>query len=77
MRVHVDTEQARDALINSHLAYVSVSRGRHDAQIYMNDTGELSEELSRDVCKQSALETGREMGRREWVIWYGYAGSWD
>ena len=56
--VHVDTEQAHDQLVNSRLAYVSVSRGRYDAQIYTNDAGKLGEELSRDVSKQSALETG-------------------
>jgi hypothetical protein len=40
------------------LAYVSVSRARDDAQIYTNDAGELGAELSRDVSKHSALETG-------------------
>jgi ATP-dependent exoDNAse (exonuclease V) alpha subunit len=59
--VHVDTEQPHDQLINSRLAYVSVSRGRHDAQIYTNDAEKLCEELSRDVSKQSALETEHEM----------------
>jgi conjugative relaxase-like TrwC/TraI family protein len=60
--VHVGTDQAHDQLINSRLAYVSVSRGRHDAQIYTNDAGRLGEELGRDVSKQSALETEHEMG---------------
>jgi ATP-dependent exoDNAse (exonuclease V) alpha subunit len=60
--VHVDTEQAHEQLINSRLAYVSVSRGRYDAQIYTNDAGKLGEELSRDVSKQSALESEHEMG---------------
>jgi ATP-dependent exoDNAse (exonuclease V) alpha subunit len=63
--VHVDTEQAHDQLVNSRLAYVSVSRGRYDAQIYTNDAHKLGEELSRDVSKQSALETGYEMGGRD------------
>ena len=58
----MDTEQAHDQLVNSRLAYVSVSRGRYDAQIYTNDAGKLGEELSRDVSKQSALETEHEMG---------------
>jgi ATP-dependent exoDNAse (exonuclease V) alpha subunit len=31
--VHVDTEQAHDQLVNSRLAYVSVSRGRYDAHL--------------------------------------------
>jgi len=56
--VHVDTEHAHEKLINSRLAYVSVSRGRYDAQIYTNDAGNLGRELARDVSKQSALETG-------------------
>ena len=63
--VHVDTEQAHDQLVNSRLAYVSVSRGRYDAQIYTNDAQKLGEELSRDVSKQSALETGHEMGGQD------------
>ena len=60
--VHVDTEQAHDQLVNSRLAYVSVSRGRYDAQIYTNDAGKLGEELSRDVSKRSALETDHAAG---------------
>jgi hypothetical protein len=61
----VDTEQAHDQLVNSRLAYVSVSRGRYDAQIYTNDAQELGEELSRDVSKQSALEAEHEMGSQD------------
>jgi hypothetical protein len=30
----MDTEQAHEQLVNSRLAYVSVSRGRYDAQIH-------------------------------------------
>jgi conjugative relaxase-like TrwC/TraI family protein len=63
--VHVDTDQAHEQLINSRLAYVSVSRGRYDAQIYTNDAEKLGEELSRDVSKHSAMETGHEMGARD------------
>jgi hypothetical protein len=65
--VHVDTEQAYDQLINSRLAYVSISRGRFDAQIYTNDAGELGEELNRNVSKQSALETGHEISNGDRV----------
>jgi ATP-dependent exoDNAse (exonuclease V) alpha subunit len=61
--VHVDTEQAHEQLINSRLAYVAVSRGQFDAQIYTNDAGKLGEELSRDVLKEVALEAAHEMGR--------------
>jgi ATP-dependent exoDNAse (exonuclease V) alpha subunit len=63
--VHVDTEQAHDQLVNSRLAYVSVSRGRSDAQIYTNDAARLGEDLSRDVSKQSAMEAGHEQGGQD------------
>ncbi len=54
--VHVDTEQAGEKLVNRRLAYVAVSRGRYDAQIYTNDKGHLAEQLSRDVSHRSAME---------------------
>jgi conjugative relaxase-like TrwC/TraI family protein len=57
--VHVDTESAGEKLINRRLAYVAVSRGRHDAQIYTNDKSHLAEQLSRDVSHRSAVEPGR------------------
>ena len=60
--VHVDTEHAREELINSRLAYVSVSRDRYDAQIYTNDAEKLGEELSLDVSKEAALQAACEMG---------------
>ena len=47
--VHVDTEQAGEKLVNRRLAYVAVSRGRYDAQIYTNDKTHLTEQLSRRV----------------------------
>ena len=63
--VHVDTEQDHKQLVNSRLAYVSVSRGRYDAQIYTNDAEKLGEVLSRDVSKQSAMEIEHKMGGRD------------
>lgn len=53
--VHVDTETAHERLINSRLAYVAISRGRYDAQIFTNDAAKLADELSHDVCKHSAI----------------------
>jgi hypothetical protein len=53
--VHVDTENAHEQLVNSRLAYVSVSRGRYDAQIFTNDAHKLGSELSCDVSKRSAI----------------------
>ena len=61
----MDTEQAHEQLINSRLAYVSVSCGRYDGQIYTNDAEKLSEALSRDVSGQSALETEHGMDGRD------------
>jgi ATP-dependent exoDNAse (exonuclease V) alpha subunit len=57
--IHVDTEQGGEKLINRRLAYVAVSRGRYDAQIYTNDKTALAEGLGRDVSHRSALESTR------------------
>jgi ATP-dependent exoDNAse (exonuclease V) alpha subunit len=54
--VHIDTDRAGEQLVNRRLAYVAVSRGRHDVQIYTNDTAHLARALSRDVGHQSAME---------------------
>jgi conjugative relaxase-like TrwC/TraI family protein len=54
--VHVDTELAHENLINTRLAYVSVSRARDDAQIFTNDATSLREAFCREVSKASALE---------------------
>jgi ATP-dependent exoDNAse (exonuclease V) alpha subunit len=58
--VHVDTEQAAEKLVNRRLAYVAVSRGRYDAQVYTSDKGQFAEQLSRDVSHRSAMEPSRE-----------------
>jgi ATP-dependent exoDNAse (exonuclease V) alpha subunit len=58
--VHIDTEQAGEKLVNRRLAYVAVSRGRYDAQVYTNDKGQLAGQLSRDVSHRSAIEPSRE-----------------
>ncbi len=60
--LHVDTEQAGEKLINRRLAYVAISRGRYDAQIYTNDKSHLTEQLSRDVSHPTALEVARAFG---------------
>jgi len=58
--VHVDTEQIGEKLVNQRLAYVAISRGRYDAQIYTNDKAQLAEGLSRDASHRSAMEPSRE-----------------
>jgi ATP-dependent exoDNAse (exonuclease V) alpha subunit len=57
--IHVDTDHGGEKLINRRLAYVAVSRGRYDAQIYTNDKAALAEGLGRDVSHRSALESTR------------------
>jgi len=55
--IHMDSEKAGEKLVNRRLAYVAVSRGRYDAQIYTNDKAHLTEQLSRDVSHRSAIES--------------------
>ena len=54
--IHVDTELGAKDLLNSRMAYVSVSRGRYDAQIYTNNAATLGQELSRDVSHSPAIQ---------------------
>ncbi len=51
--IHVDTNKS-ELLVNNRFAYVSVSRGQYDAQIYTNDKSELGHDLSRDVSQRTA-----------------------
>ena len=54
--IHVDTELSAKDLLNSRMAYVSVSRGRYDAQIFTNNAATLGQELSRDVSHSPAIQ---------------------
>jgi len=54
--IHVDTELAAKDLLNSRMAYVSVSRGQWDAQIFTNDRKKLPQALGQDISHQSALK---------------------
>jgi ATP-dependent exoDNAse (exonuclease V) alpha subunit len=54
--INVDTELAAKDLLNNRMAYVSVSRGQWDAQIFTNDRSVLADVLSHDVSHQSALQ---------------------
>lgn len=57
--IHVDTDLPTKELINNRMAYVAVSRGAHDAQIFTNDRSRLAEALSRDVSHESAHKAER------------------
>jgi conjugative relaxase-like TrwC/TraI family protein len=52
--IHVDTELAAKDLLNSRMAYVAVSRGAEDAQLYTNDRAKLPQVLGHDVSHESA-----------------------
>jgi len=52
--IHVDTELAAKDLLNSRMAYVAVSRGAEDAQVYTNDRAKLPQALGHDVSHESA-----------------------
>ena len=56
--IHVDTELGARDLLNSRMAYVAVSRGAHDAQIFTNDADKLGHALSRDVSHAPAIQQG-------------------
>src|SRR5579863_539822 len=51
-----DTNLAARDLLNNRMAYVSVSRGQFDAQIFTNDRGALANALGHDVSHKSAYQ---------------------
>lgn len=53
--VHVDTRLSEE-LVNRRVAYVALSRSRHDAQVFTNDAIQLARALDRDPSRQTALE---------------------
>jgi hypothetical protein len=59
--IHVDTDLGAKDLLNHRMAYVSVSRGQWDAQIFTNDRGKLSQTLSHDFSHQSAYKPEQAM----------------
>jgi conjugative relaxase-like TrwC/TraI family protein len=52
--INVDTELGARDLLNNRMAYVSVSRGAHDAQIFTNDREKLPAALGHEVSHESA-----------------------
>ena len=59
--VNLDSNIHAD-LINQRFAYVAVSRGSHDAQIFTDNAASLIAKLSHDVAKSSALEIPTSLG---------------
>jgi hypothetical protein len=52
--IHVDTGLGAKDLLNNRMAYVAVSRGAYDAQLFTNDREKLGASLGHDVSHQSA-----------------------
>jgi ATP-dependent exoDNAse (exonuclease V) alpha subunit len=63
--INIDTELGAKDLLNNRMAYVSVSRGAHDAQIFTNDREKLPQALGHDVSHQSAHTPERKPPRPE------------
>lgn len=62
MLVNVDTELAAKDLLNSRMAYVSISRGQWDAQIFTDNLEKLPQALGHDVSHQSAYRPEQAIG---------------
>jgi conjugative relaxase-like TrwC/TraI family protein len=54
--VHVDTELGAKDLLNSRMAYVSISRGQWDAQIFTDNLEKLPKALGHDVSHKNAYK---------------------
>ena len=52
--INVDTELAAKDLLNNRMAYVAVSRGAHDAQLFTDNRKGLEAALGRDISHRSA-----------------------
>lgn len=64
--IHVDTE-AGTQLVNSRMAYVAISRGRYDSQIYTDSRADLADTLSRDHSHSTALSSNRQDRRGDGI----------
>ena len=67
--IYVDTELAAKDLLNNRMAYVSVSRGALDAQLFTNDREKLPTVLGHDLSKHSAhipeINTGQSIAPQQ------------
>lgn len=63
--IHVDSSQAHGELLNSRMAYVSVSRAQFDVKMYTNDAKTLGQDLSRDVTKATAIQETHNPGSQD------------
>jgi hypothetical protein len=63
--IHVDTELAAKDLLNNRVAYVSVSRGAFDAQLFTNNREKLPTALGHDISKQEPRKASRSTPSRQ------------
>jgi conjugative relaxase-like TrwC/TraI family protein len=63
--IHVDTELGAKDLLNNRMAYVAVSRGAYDAQIFTNNREELGAALGHDVSHSSAHALEMKLEQRQ------------
>ena len=66
--INVDTELGAKDLLNNRMAYVSVSRGQWDAQIFTDDREKLPQALGHDVSHQSAYKPEQGIGMAQQKI---------
>jgi hypothetical protein len=62
--IHMDTELAAKDLLNNRMAYVSVSRGAFDAQLFTNGREMLPVALGHDISRQTAYMPRSTRSRR-------------
>ena len=75
--IHVDTGLAAKDLLNSRMAYVAVSRGAHDAQIFTDDREKLPAALGHEVSQPSAHKPEHtHAGAKARTIHRAGAGDW-
>jgi hypothetical protein len=60
--VTITIAPGRPGLFHSRFAYVAVSRGALDVEIFINRAGNLEKRLGRDVPKTAALDLLRRFG---------------
>ena len=53
--IHVDTELGAKDLLNNRMAYITVSRGAYDAQIFTNDREKLGAALGHDASHKAII----------------------
>jgi len=75
--IQVDAELSAKCPLNSRMAYVSVSRARHDGQLFTNDRETLNAALGNDVPTKVRMDRKRRTtpSRAAVLLIKGHAGS--